>query len=146
MANRVLTQRIPFMDSIRERLAALPLECIGPERLLSRALYRCTIDMVQLECIGRIFQFSTQYGRDVVLRHLVLLPEDAYQWILGGFERGLEEQGKLIGSDLILGPFPYIAVDGTSGYGSQVLAPKIWAKDFLGDAIQTRPLPKRHHS
>uniref|UniRef100_UPI003783CD23 hypothetical protein n=1 Tax=Prosthecobacter sp. TaxID=1965333 RepID=UPI003783CD23 len=135
------------MDLIRERLAALPLECIGPERLLSRALYRCTIDMVQLECIGRIFQLSTHYGRDVVLRHLVLLPEEAYQWILGGFERALEEQEKLTGSDLILGPFPYFTVDGTSGYGSQVLAPKIWAKDFLADAIQTRPLPllKRHH-
>ncbi len=96
--------------------------------------------MVQLECIGRVFQLSIQYGRDVVLLHLVLLPEEAYQRILGGFERGLEEQEQVVGSDLILGPFPYFAVDGTSGYGTQVLAPKIWAKDFLTAAIQKRPL------
>lgn len=134
-------------DLVRERLAALPAECIGPERLLSRALYRCTIDMVQLECIGRVFELSTQYGRDVVLRHLVLLPDEAYQRILGGFERGLEEQGQSAGVELILGPFPYFASDGRSGYGTQVLAPKIWAKDFLTDAVQIRPLflPKPHY-
>lgn len=123
---------------MRERLAALPAECIGPERLLSRALYRCTIDMVQLECIGHVFQLSNKHGRDIVLQHLVLLPEEAYQHILGGFERGLEGQELSPGDDLILGPFPYFASHGMSGHGTQVLAPKIWAKDFLNDAIQKR--------
>jgi hypothetical protein len=134
-------------DLVRERLAALPAECIGPERLLSRALYRCTIDMLQLECIGRVFELSNQYGRDVVLQHLVLLPEEAFQRILGGFERALQEQGQLAGDELIFGPFHYFASDGSSGYGTRVLASKIWAEEFLTNAVQIRPLflTKPHH-
>jgi hypothetical protein len=126
---------------MRQILAALPTECIGPERLLSLALYQSAHDRTQGECIGQVFRLSKRYGREAVLQHLVLLPDKAYHWILGGFPRVLQQQVDTPEDDLILGPFPYVAVGGTSGWGTQVLAPKMWAKAFFSDAIRTRPLP-----
>lgn len=126
---------------MRQILAALHIECIGPERLLSRALYQSAHDCTQRECIGKVFQLSSRYGREAVLQHLVLLPDKAYHWILGGFSQILQEQSEMPEDDLILGPFPCIAAGDTSGWGTLILAPKAWAKDFLSDAIRTRPLP-----
>jgi len=125
---------------MRQILAGLPSECIGPKRLLSLALYQSAHDCTQRECVGMVFKLSDHYGREATLQHLVLLPEKAYRWILGGFPRILQTQVDTPEDDLILGPFPYVALDGTSGWGTQVLAPKTWAKAFLADATRIRPL------
>jgi hypothetical protein len=77
----------------------------------------------------------------LLCKHLLLLPDKAYKWILGGFAPLLEVQAETAEEDLILGPFPYVAVGGTSGWGTQTLAPKSWANAFLADAIRLRPLP-----
>lgn len=126
--------------SMRQTLTALPIACIGPERLLSRNLYQCAHDCTQRECVRKVFECSNRYGREAALQHLVLLPDKAYRWILGGFLQILQEQADMQGDDLILGPFPYVAVDGSSGWGTQILAPRIWTEAFLSDAIRARPL------
>lgn len=121
-------------------MAELPPESIGPERPLSRSLQRLAHEFTQSESIGEIYKLSQRWGRSAVLEHLLLLPNPAYQWILGGFQKALREQSDSTGDDLVIGVH-FVAIDVTSGWGSQTLAPKVWAAEFLADAAKRCLLP-----
>lgn len=133
----------PF-DSAREFLASLPPSCIGPERLLSRALYRLSYDNTQTETVGSVYQLAGRYGRDATLGHLLLLPDAAYRWIIGGFMLALQDQVFTSSDDLHLFVM-FVASDEQSetglrgGHGHKLLAPKSWAQTFLQDALRQRP-------
>jgi hypothetical protein len=131
-----------FPKDAREFLASLPSHCYGPERLLSRALYRLAYDETQADCIRSVYRLADQYGREITLEHLLILPEDAYQWILGGFAKTLLQQASMPGDDLVQACL-YLGHDMKGGTGYQDLAPKTWAASFLREAHQRRPLPPK---
>jgi hypothetical protein len=123
----------------REFLGGLPTDCIGSEKLLSRALYRLAYDQTQSECVGSVYQLSGRYGSEITLEHLLILPERANGWILGGFKQTLQEQADTP-DDNLFQMCLYVGYDLKGGTGYRILAPKSWAVNFLNKAIQRRPL------
>ncbi len=126
-------------STAREYLAALPAECIGTDRILSRALYRLAYDSLQKESVGAVFQLANRYGRETTLEHLVLLPDKAYHWIVEGFCQLLDDQ-KETETDELIQMSVFLGQDmKTGGVGWQTLAPKAWAADFLQETVRRRP-------
>jgi hypothetical protein len=119
-------------------LPPLPSECVGPTPALSQALYQLAHENTRIQCIRALYRICCQYGNDVTIEHLILLPDAAYQWILSYFPDVLAEQAETPSDHLVSGVL-YIA-DGKSGVGEVDLAPKAWASSVVRDVTKRRPL------
>ena len=71
----------------------LPPECIGRDRLLSRALYRAAMDYTPSERPGMIYRLHPKRSPEVIADHIRLLPQHAIAAIRDSLDSlALEQQ------------------------------------------------------
>ena len=63
----------------------LPSECIGSDRLLSRALYRAAVDYTRGERPSVIYRYHPKHSPEILADHIRLLPRHAVDALRDSF-------------------------------------------------------------
>ena len=71
---------------------AMPPACIGPERLLSRALYRGAYDRTSVERPRHVRLLARQHSLAAIVEHMTLLSPEAIRLYLDSFSFLAEQQ------------------------------------------------------
>ena len=71
---------------------AMPIASIGPERLLSRALYRGAYDRTGVERPREVHFLARRHSLDTIVEHIALLSPEAIRLYLDSFRHLAEQQ------------------------------------------------------